>query len=69
MRRIAKNKFDERKVDLLLNELYPGKNQDVPDPWYGPEAGYHEAFKLIAAACEAIVQKYAGIEIRVKREK
>jgi protein-tyrosine phosphatase len=36
MRRIAKNKFDEKKVDLLLNELFPGQNVDVPDPWYGP---------------------------------
>src|SRR5687768_10549465 len=34
MRRIAKNKFDAAKTDLLLNELFPGKNMDVPDPWY-----------------------------------
>jgi protein-tyrosine phosphatase len=25
------------KVELLMNELYPGKNMEVPDPWYGPE--------------------------------
>jgi len=56
MRRIARNKFDERKVDLLLNELYPGQNRDVPDPWYGTEPGYHDVFKLIDAACDAIIQ-------------
>ncbi|MEI7734435.1 MAG: low molecular weight protein-tyrosine-phosphatase [Ferruginibacter sp.] len=39
MREIAKVKLVN--VDLLLNELYPGQNKDVPDPWYGPEAGYH----------------------------
>lgn len=55
MKRIAKNKFDEQKADLLLNELYPGQNRDVPDPWYGPEPGYHEVFALIEAACDAIV--------------
>jgi protein-tyrosine phosphatase len=55
MQRIAKNKFDESKVDLLMNELYPGKNMDVPDPWSGPEEGYHRAFEMINAACEAIV--------------
>ena len=33
IRRIAKKKFDATKVDLLMNELYPGKNIDVPDPW------------------------------------
>ena len=56
MRRIARNKFDESKVDLLLNELYPGQNRDVPDPWYGPEPGYHDVFKLIDAACDAVIQ-------------
>jgi protein-tyrosine phosphatase len=54
---IAKNKFDESKVDLLMNELYPGKNMDVPDPWSGPEKGYHEVYKLIEAACDAIIKK------------
>ncbi|MBC7872410.1 MAG: hypothetical protein H7Y01_00365, partial [Ferruginibacter sp.] len=34
-----------------------GKNMDVPDPWYGPEPGYHEAYKLIEKACDAIVAK------------
>jgi len=58
MRRLARNKFDSTKVDLLLNELFPGQNVDVPDPWYGPEQGYHEVFKLISDACEKIIEKY-----------
>jgi len=57
IKRIAGKKFDVSKVDLLMNELHPGKNIDVPDPWYGPEPGYHEAFKLIDQACERIVEK------------
>jgi len=61
MQRIAKNKFDESKVDLLMNELYPGKNMDVPDPWSGPEEGYHRAFEMINAACEAIVTQASRI--------
>jgi protein-tyrosine phosphatase len=58
MKRIAKDKFDAGKVDLLMNELYPGKNMDVPDPWYGPEPGYHEVYSLIDKVCERIVEKY-----------
>ena len=61
MRRIAKNNFDEKKVDLLLNELFPGQNVDVPDPWYGPEPGYHQVYKMINEACDAIVSKYSTI--------
>ena len=59
MKRIARKKFDGNKVDLLLNELFPGQNVDVPDPWYGPEPGFHEVFKLIDNACDAIVKKYS----------
>jgi len=59
MKSIAKKNFDEKKVDLLLNELFPGQNVDVPDPWYGPEPGFHHAFKIIDEACEAIIKKYS----------
>ena len=58
IRRIGGRKFDPAKVDLLMNELYPGKNMDVPDPWYGPEPGYHDVYKMIDEVCEAIIQKY-----------
>ncbi|HET9746816.1 MAG TPA: low molecular weight protein-tyrosine-phosphatase, partial [Chitinophagaceae bacterium] len=61
MRRLARNKFDKKKVDLLLNELFPGQNVDVPDPWYGPEQGFHEAYKMINDACEKIIQKYSTL--------
>ena len=61
MKRIARNKFDEKKVDLLLNELFPGQNVDVPDPWYGPEPGFHHVYKMIDEACDAIVRKYSTI--------
>lgn len=59
IKRIAGKKFDQHKVELLMNELYPGKNMDVPDPWYGPEPGYHEVYSLIDKVCEAIIRKYS----------
>ena len=49
----------KKKVDLLLNELFPGQNVDVADPWYGPEQGFHQAYKIINDACDAIIKKYA----------
>ena len=57
IRCIAKDKFDASKVDLLMNELYPGRNMDVPDPWYGAEPGYHEVYKLIDKVCDKIIEK------------
>lgn len=52
-------KYNAAKVKLLMNEAYPGKNMDVPDPWYGPEPGYHEVFDMIDKACSRIIEKYA----------
>jgi protein-tyrosine phosphatase len=58
LRQIAGRKFDGSKTFLLLDELYPGEQKDVPDPWYGPEPGYHEAWALISKGCDAIIRKY-----------
>ena len=63
MRIIARKKFDASKVDLLMNELHPGKDLDVPDPWYGPEPGYHDVYAMIDKACELIVRKYANVKV------
>lgn len=57
MKHISGNKFDNAKVDLLLNILYPRENRDVPDPWYGAEAGYEKVFDLIDKACERLIKK------------
>ena len=58
MRRIAGRQFDASKVDLLMNEVQPGSNQDVPDPWYGPEPGYHEVYALIDQAADQIIARH-----------
>jgi protein-tyrosine phosphatase len=58
MRRIAGDAYDASKVDLLLNEVHPGEHRSVPDPWYGPEPGYHDVYKMIHEACESIIAKY-----------
>jgi protein-tyrosine phosphatase len=62
MRRIAKKKFKAEKTDLLLNEIYPGKNMNVPDPWYGEEPGYHDVYSMIDKACDKIIEKYGYLK-------
>lgn len=55
---ITGNKFDSAKVDLLLNEQYPGKNLDVPDPYYGGEPDFHEVYELLDEVCDQLILKY-----------
>ena len=59
MKYLSKDKFNSSKVDLLMNEFKPGANLDIPDPWYGPEAGYHQVYDLIEKACEALIKNYS----------
>jgi protein-tyrosine phosphatase len=58
IKRITGNKFDSAKVDLLLNEQYPGKNLDVPDPYYGGEPDFHEVYELLDEVCDQLILKY-----------
>ncbi|MFL9481269.1 low molecular weight protein-tyrosine-phosphatase [Chitinophagaceae bacterium LWZ2-11] len=56
VRRISGNDWNESKTDLILNELYPGQNRNVPDPWYGTEQSFHEVFEMLDKACDKIVE-------------
>lgn len=55
---MAGDRADSSKLELFLDKLFPGKQIDVPDPWYGPEPGYHEVYKLIGEAADAIISSY-----------
>ena len=59
MKTIAGDAYQPEKVDLLLNVLYPGKNKDVPDPWYSGEDQYHTVFAMIEEACITIVEQHS----------
>jgi protein-tyrosine phosphatase len=59
MKWIGAKQFNPQKVKLIMNEAYPGKDLDVPDPWYGTEPGYHSVYKMLDEACNSIIEKYA----------
>ena len=54
---LAKNDEDRMKVSLILDELYPGKFKEVPDPYYGGGNGFEKVFVMLDAACDQIVNK------------
>ena len=45
------------KVQLILNELYPGEDLEVPDPYFGGDHGFEQVFDLLDRATDAIVAK------------
>jgi protein-tyrosine phosphatase len=54
---LASNDEDIAKVRMILNELYPGMNKPVPDPYYGGEEGFLAVYKLLDEATELIVNQ------------
>lgn len=55
--RLARNKRDREKVDLILNEIEPGRNQQVPDPYFGEDDGFEIVFQLLDKATDKILEK------------
>ena len=51
---LAATEDDKKKVDYLMNAVNPGRNQIIPDPYYGDIADFEQAFKLIEQACDHI---------------
>ena len=58
VKRISSEYWDEKKVALLLNELYPGERRNVPDPWYGTEKDFHAVYDMLDKACDKIIEHY-----------
>lgn len=51
---MASSDLERSKVRMILEELYPGEEREVPDPYYGGPQGFDNVFKLLEAACEVI---------------
>ncbi|WP_054850676.1 low molecular weight protein-tyrosine-phosphatase [Olleya sp. ITB9] len=51
---LAENETDKSKVKLILNESFPNKNLDVPDPYYGGNNGFEKVYTLLNDACQKI---------------
>ena len=54
---LAQNQEQKAKVQLILNEIFPGENVDVPDPYYGSQFGFETVFKMLDETCDSIAEK------------
>lgn len=51
---LTDNEKHLEKLHLILNKTEPGKNKEVPDPYYGGDKGFDNVFHMLDEACEAI---------------
>ncbi|QYA23962.1 low molecular weight phosphotyrosine protein phosphatase [Gramella sp. MT6] len=54
---MAKTDEDRQKVHLILEEIFPSENVDVPDPYHGGEQGFENVYQMLNEACEEIAKK------------
>lgn len=54
---LAENQEQADKVQLILNELFPDENVDVPDPYFGLPNGFETVYKMLDEACDVIAKK------------
>lgn len=54
---LAENDNHREKVKLILDEIFPGENVDVPDPYFGGNSGFENVFKMLDEACEKIAKR------------
>lgn len=55
--KLARNEDDKQKVKLILNEVYPNQDYDVPDPYTGGIEGFKNVFMMLDEACDIIASK------------
>jgi protein-tyrosine phosphatase len=54
--KLARNNEELKKVSLILNLIEPGKNLEVPDPYYSGDAGFREVYSLLDQATDQLIQ-------------
>jgi protein-tyrosine phosphatase len=50
----ARSDKDMEKVEYTMNMVYPGKNMNVPDPWYDDIHAFEKVYTQLEVACEKI---------------
>lgn len=54
---LADNPEQKQKVQIILNELFPNENVDVPDPYFGLSNGFEIVYDMLDEACTIIASK------------
>jgi len=57
---LAKTPEHKNKVQLILNELFPDENVDVPDPYFGVSNGFDNVYQMLDEVTDIISKKLIG---------
>ena len=53
----APDSISKSKVKLILNEVFPGENIDVPDPYYDSIYAFRNVYTMLDEATDVILEQ------------
>lgn len=56
--KMAPDEESKTKVRLIMNEAYPGRNKQVPDPYTGGQSGFEDVFDMLELAVDQFLEKH-----------
>ena len=56
--RLANSGQQENKVEMILNYINPGANDNVPDPYWNDD-GFDQVFHMLDEACERVIERHS----------
>lgn len=54
---LAETEADRKKVYMILNQISPNSNAEVPDPYYGGDQGFENVYQMLDEACAIFAKK------------
>jgi protein-tyrosine phosphatase len=55
---LAENEDHKKKIKMMMDFLYPGKNKDVPDPYYGEDDGFETVYQMLDKAIDKMLDEF-----------
>ncbi|PWH84793.1 protein-tyrosine-phosphatase [Brumimicrobium oceani] len=57
VRKLSRDENDTQKIELFLNLTHPGKDLEVPDPYFGGDEGFQDVFEMLDAGTDVILKE------------
>lgn len=54
---LAQSHDDKQKVSMIMHEVDSSTDIDVPDPYYGGDAGFNKVYHMLVEASEAFARR------------
>ncbi|MBZ9778093.1 low molecular weight phosphotyrosine protein phosphatase [Psychroflexus sp. CAK8W] len=54
---LAETQEERDKVSLILNKIFPGEDESVPDPYHNSMDGFNQVYAMLEESCSVIAKE------------